>query len=268
MTILKTAFELIPLKTENIDHKNFIQIAFSVFSKKLFLDNDKVDYTLRRRFLNKFAYFILNSKTEEIESYLKPFLDNFKPTRNTADFFEEFVSVEDRLGHYEEFWQVWNIFYEKIVLICQIKSAYSLHYVKGIIHNYLLAWSFWRVDAREWHSLKEREKAFYKKVAEDIGSHPSVLYSIVKVLNDIGSNFIEDGIIWLSNILQKNSQLISDELETNTIYYIENLIRKYVLINRHKIKTSRQIKIHVIVILNFLVERGSITGYLLREDIL
>jgi len=116
--------------------------------------------------------------------------------------------------------------------------------------------------------IKEREKLFFKKVAEDIGHHPSVLYSLSKILNDIGSNFIDDGIIWISNILQKNNQLISEELETNTIYYIENIIRRYILTNHQKIKTSLQIKNQVIVILSFLVKRGSITGYLLREDVL
>ena len=105
-------------------------------------------------------------------------------------------------------------------------------------------------------------------MVEDIGHHPSVLYSISKILNDIGSNFINDGIDWISDILQKNNQLISEELKTNTIYYIENVMRRYVLINRNKIKKTIQIKKCVINILNFLVEKGSITGYLLREDIL
>jgi len=263
---LKTAFELIPLKTENEDHKKFLDIVFPVFSKKLFQDNDRYDYTVKHGILNKFAYFILNSIKEEIETYLKPFVDNFTNSRNMADFFQEFVYVEDRLNQYDEFWIVWNAFYKNIVDICIKESHY--HYTKEILHSYLLAWPYWKEDAKEWHTLKEREKSFYRKVAKDIGHHPSVFYSISKILNDIGSNFIDDGIIWISNILLKNKELILGELETNTIYYIENIIRRYVLINRKKIKTSLQTKNQVIVILNFLVERGSVTGYLLREDIL
>jgi len=263
---LKTAFELLPLKTENEDHKKFLNVIFPIFSKKLFLEDDRVDSTLKHRFLEKIAYFILNSTKNEIEKYLKPFVDNFNISRNTADFFQEFITVEDTLNKYEEFWNVWNAFYEKIVEICKKQGSYL--YTKEIVHNYLLAWPYWKEDVKEWHTLKEREKLFFKKVAEDIGHHPSVLYSISKILNDIGSNFIDDGIIWINNILQKNNQLITEELETNTIYYIENIIRRYILINRQKVKTSLQIKNKVIVILNFLVEIGSITGYLLREDVL
>ena len=150
--------------------------------------------------------------------------------------------------------------------MCNEERSYS--YANEIVHNYLLAWPYWKKEAKEWHTLKDREKLFFKRVTEDIGHHPSVLYSISKVLNEIGSHFLEDGIFWISNILQNNHHLFSDELETNTIYYIENISNKYILKHRHKIKTSKQIKDQIIVILNFLLEKGSVRGYLLREDIL
>ena len=76
---------------------------------------------------------------------------------------------------------------------------------------------YWKEDAKEWHTLKDREILFLKKVARDIGHHTVVLYSIVKLFNDIGSKFIDDGIILLSDILQKNNNLATVELETNTI---------------------------------------------------
>ena len=79
---------------------------------------------------------------------------------------------------------------------------------------------------------------------------------------------MEDGVFWISSILQKNQTLFTKELEINTIFYIENIVRRYILNNRHKVKTSKQIKNQILVILNFLLERGSVTGYILREDIL
>ncbi|MHB9070769.1 MAG: AVAST type 4 anti-phage nuclease Avs4 [Sedimentisphaerales bacterium] len=263
---LMTAFELVPLETKNEDHKKFINITLPVFCEKLFQDDDKIEYTLKHRILNKLAYFVLNSTKEEIGKYLKPFVENLGRARDAENFFQEFVSVEDILNKYEEFWVVWYAFYNKIVEL--YKKPCSRYYTEPLLHNYLLAWSYWKDTAKEWHSLKEREKLFYKKIAEDIGHHPAVLYSISKVLNDIGSNFIEDGIVWISDILQKNKQLALQELEVNTIYYIENVIRRYVSLSRQKIKTSLQIKNHVLVILNFLIERGSVAGYLLRENIL
>lgn len=208
----------------------------------------------------------MNATEKEIQIYLKPFVENFNNSRNMADFFRKFISVEDRIGQYENFWTVWNIFYEKVIEMCKHGDSYS--YIKEIVHNYLLAWPYWKEGAKEWHSLKQKEKIFFKKIAQDIGHCPSALYSLSKILNDIGSNFLKDGIFWISSILKKNKNLLSDELEVDTIYYIENLVRKYILMNRQKIKTTSKIKKEILIILDFLVERGSVTGYLLREDIL
>ena len=121
---------------------------------------------------------------------------------------------------------------------------------------------------KRWRSLKDREKAFFKKVSEDIGSNSAVLYSIAKLLNDVGSSFAFDGIFWISDILNKTPDLFFRELETNTVYYLENLVRSYILKNHQRIKTDSQLKAHILVILAFLVEKASVTAYLLREDIL
>jgi hypothetical protein len=139
--------------------------------------NDKHNEWLHR-FLNKFASFVLCSSKEEIETYLKPFIDNFSNLRSMADFFQKFVSVEDRLNQYEEFWFVWEAFYGEIVNMCKKETHYG--YTNEIIHNYLLAWPYWKEDAKEWHTLKDREKVFYQKISNDIGHLPSVLYSISK----------------------------------------------------------------------------------------
>jgi len=45
-------------------------------------------------------------------------------------------------------------------------------------------------------------------------------------------------------------------------------MRCYVLSNRHKVRTIPQVQQQVLSVLNFLLEKGSATAYLLREDIL
>lgn len=137
--------------------------------------------------------------------------------------------MEDGIYHYEEFWTVWHLFYDTIVDMSKEKC--QPHNMNSIIHNYLLAWPYWKEGAKKWPSLKDRERAFFKKVASDMGHHTAVLYSVSKLLNDIGSDFIDDGILWLSDILEKNPHLSSKDLEINTIYYMENLVRNYVFHN-------------------------------------
>jgi hypothetical protein len=244
-----------------------------IFAKRVFNDrnrnrdrDEEQDYMLNHNFFDKLAYFVLMSPASDIRGYLQPLIENFRVSRDADNFFARFVSAEDSLNRYDEFWSVWEGFYETISKMCKHNS--SSYDVQSIVHNYLLAWQFWPKDATEWHSLKDREKLFFRRVAQDMGHHPSVLYSIAKLLNDIGSGFLNDGIVWISEIVKSNANLRSEELEINTLYYLEKAVRKYVLLNRKLLKTSIQAKTRLVTILDFLVDRGSVTGYLVREDVL
>jgi len=266
------AFRLLPIDTADETHQTFLHQIFPIFSKKLFKDSrrrdgeDSFGYSDKQRFLKKLSYVVLSSKVENIEVYLTPFLDDFKDSENVARLFSEFVSAEDRLAQYEQFWTVWELFYPKVVALA--KDKHSRFYSKEIIHNYLLAWRFWKKEAREWHSLKDRERSFFKRVSEDVGGNPATLYSLSKLLNDIGSGFKDDGIHWLSDMLNKNPELSTEELEVNTVYYLETLVRSYVIGNRNAIKKTLQLKSRILIILDYLLSKGSETAYLLREDIL
>jgi hypothetical protein len=57
---LRTAFWMIPNKTNNNDHKTIVKAVISAFAEKLVLD-DKIDYQIQHDFLQTYAYFVLNS---------------------------------------------------------------------------------------------------------------------------------------------------------------------------------------------------------------
>jgi hypothetical protein len=69
-------------------------------------------------------------------------------------------------------------------------------------------------------------------------------------------------------MLKNNAELLKAELVTNTIYYIEHLARKFIYNNREDIRRNSRSKKDVLVILDFLIEKGSVVGYMLRESIL
>jgi hypothetical protein len=268
LSIQKTAFQLIPKKTVNADHQEIVKIIISAFAEKLLSDDrdDKIDYKVKHDFFETYAYFVLSSQKHEIQDYLKPFLDNFNCSESVADLFQEFVLAEDRLDTYDNFWMVWNLFKEKVIEIC--KDGDRHWYVEKIVKSYLFAQVPWKETAKDWHTLKDSNKRFFKEVSQKIGHCPSALYAISKLLNDIGSPYIDDGVSWVSNILDNNRDLMNKKLEVNTIYYIENLVRKYTFKNREKVRKTKALKDEVLIILNFLIEKGSVVGYMLRESIL
>ncbi|WP_431063958.1 AVAST type 4 anti-phage nuclease Avs4 [Methanobacterium sp.] len=265
--VLKTAFQLIPSKTEHTEHKELAKTIISTFAKDLLSNKreDKIDYWTRHIFLEKLADFVLNSSKQDISNYLKPFIDNFNSSEDMANLFKEFAYAEDRLDVYDNFWEVWDLFYEKIVEICNKGDNY---YTKKVIKGYLFAENIWKKEATHWHTFKEEDKRFFKKLTENTGQCPSVLYSISKLLNGIGSLYVDDGILWISRMLNVYNNLWSDELETNTVYYLENIVRRYENINSEKLRKNTQLKQQFLVILDFLIEKESVVGYMLRETIL
>jgi hypothetical protein len=265
--ILEVAFDLLPYRIDDLDHKKFLATVLPLFSQKLAESHtSRNEYTLGRRFFEKFANLVLTSQEQDIKAYLQPFIDGFTSSQNMADFFAEFVSAEDRIHQYEEFWITWQLFYPAFTKLCRDQPDH--HRTKSVVYNYLLAWPYWKDTAKAWSSLKDREKSFFKKVAAETAGHPAVLYSLAKILNDIGSDFLDDGVLWISDMLEHNPDLAVNELETNTVYYLENLTRRFVLGNRHKVKTSPALKKRMLIILDFLIQKGSVVAYLTREDIL
>lgn len=272
--ILKTAFQLIPPYNVK-EHKELAQTIISTFAEDLLSNKreDKVDYWLRYDFLEKLTDFILNSSEQDVSNYLDPFVDKFNNSKSIAVLFERFIIAVDVLNPsdttYDNFWTAWNLFYEKIVELCK-EGEYG--HTKEIIKSYLFAETSWKEDAIEWHvfkdGFKEDYKRFFRKITADIGCCPSVLYSISKLLNNIGSIYLNDGIVWISNMLKNNENLWTCELESNTIYYLEKLVRKYSYLNREELRKSTQLKRQFLVILDFLIEKESVVGYMLRETIL
>jgi len=267
--------QLIPSDTKDKIHieiyeKSLPLLAFQLLKdRRSYIDDDSGDdsniYLLRLHIFKNFAYFILQREKNEIDNLLKPFVDSFSSTEETASFIGELVSAEDYLNKYEQFWHIWNNLYPKIKELCLTQRGYHL---KEIIINYLLAWRWWREGIEEWHSLKKENLSLYTNASKEIGNIPAVLYSVVKVLNSIGTNFKDEGIDWIYTIVSNNKSLHLDDLESNTLFYLEKFLRKFVFINRQKIKEEIKLKNKVIPILDFIIERGSIHGYLLRESIL
>jgi hypothetical protein len=265
---LVSALLLLPPGTQNDQHKAFIVEVASAIVKKSRRrrkgGGESIDFGTQHRFLRKFAQLALTADKTDIPNYLQPIVDNFNTIDYAEEIFQAFVSAEDALNRYEPFWVAWELFYPPILELCKKNRGMR----SSVIRNYLLAWPYWREDAKQWHSLKEREKGFFSRVASDIGSHPAVLYSLAKLLNEIGSDFASDGIHWISGILERSTDLADEELEKNTTYYLENFVRGFVLRNPRKVRTTPQTKVAILTILNFLIEQGSVTAYLVRENVL
>ncbi|MCS4533939.1 AVAST type 4 anti-phage nuclease Avs4 [Neisseria montereyensis] len=270
---LEVILQILPNNTDEVEHLAILNKILPRLAEKLLRDKDRSnhdDNLYRTRIIGfqKISEILLNRKSDqEIDELIHPFLIHFKINEYLSDFIENLVLSEDRIQRNDNFWYIWALIYPKII---GIFSSRNLYRDSGdqIIINYLLAWRWWGEKQKKWHSLNPQNFWLYERISTDLPSYPAVLYSITRVLYSIGSQFHEEGIDWLFNIISSKPDLELRGLEPNTLFYLENILRKFTFLNREKIKRDFKLKEKLITILTFMVERASAHGYLLRENIL
>lgn len=263
---LVTVIQLIPNSTNDTSLTIFVKRTLPLLCEKLLKqDRDSSLFKLRMQFYRKICPFILSRDVNEVTLYLQPFLKNLSSSAESKYLLEEFIFTEDKICRYEQFWEVWNILYCSIISIVKNGSSSSS---RDIIYNYLFASQWWNKNINEWHSLKAKDITFFKNIVDDIGNNVNVLDAIAQLINQIGRNFLNDGIVWISDMLNAYKNLWSEDLGVNTVYYLEILIKRYIVLYRHEIRIKAEIKKRVLLILNFLIEKESVNAYLLREEIL
>lgn len=266
IAITASAIELIPLGSNDVTLQPLISTVGSTLADPDgFAEADRDSgFTLKYRTVQKFANLVVSARPKEAVELVQPFIDRFDPGV-AADLFKQLAFAEDDLKKYESFWSVWEAFYPEVVSYS--KRVVRFDYPDQAIRNYLLGGDLWKDSARSWPSLREREKIFFKKASRDLGQHPSAFYAINRFLNEIGSPFLSEGIVWISDLLKARKTRASESPETNTVHYLETLARRYAEIERRSIRSSPEVRDRILVILDYLVGKGSVNAFLLRDQL-
>ena len=270
---LEIVLQLLPNDTDDDVHIAILNKITPKIADILLKDKDRNHsdqrlYWTRLKVFERISNILLSMENDRrIDELLQPFLIHLKLNEYTSDFIERIILSEDKIQSNNNFWFIWKLLYRKII---EIFSSYNLNNRSedSIIINYLLAWKWWGKKQTSWQSLNQENLWLYEDISNDLPNHPAVFYSITRVLYSVGSHFHEDGIDWLFNIVSVNPKLELRGLEFDTLFYLEKVLRQYIFINREKIKKDFKLKNKIIEILNFMVERASVHGYLLRENIL
>lgn len=223
------------------------------------------DFHSSKEFFKKSAYYILSSNVEEISELLAPYITYFSSSEGTADLLEEFVLVQDSMAAYDQFWEVWELFKPKVLDLAE--KGYLSHRSEKVIKAYLFALPWWRPEAKSWHTFKARDSRFFAEMANKLSQSPTTLYAIAKLLNDIGTEYLPIGVHWLAQILNNNESLLDADLADDTIYYLNKYMRIYLYRERANVRRTPELMKKTLTVLDFLIERGEVSGYLLRENI-
>ncbi len=78
---------------------------------------------------------------------------------------------------------------------------------------------------------------------------------------------MSEGIGWIGDIIRTGKSRATEFPETNTINLLETLVRRYAEFERRTIRDTTEARGLVMVILDYLVEQGSVNAFLLRDQL-
>lgn len=256
---LNIIFQLIPFDTGENKYLNLVKEIIKVYSNLLFEDHSEINtanfLNVKRNFLERYALFVLSRKN--IIEYIIHFVNSFKFSRDSHLFFESFISAEMRLNS-GKFWNVWNLFYEKII------NSYKPHaFHRSTISAYLLKPVSFKYELT---NIKQKRQAilFYSNISKDL-KFMDILGIMSKIIID--DLFIDESVEWICNLID-DDKLMEEPLDHNTKYYLELYVKRYVIKNWKVVKTNNMKYNQLLDILNYLIKKGSVFSFHFRESIL
>lgn len=258
-----------------IQDENLTQMKHTLAQEVLnhYYEAEKNDHRIHRTndFIRSYCELMLKSSEVDRKKLFRPVADNMINSDVTCDIAREMIIVEDYLKEREKFW--WWMKALKQMLISEISTytgekKYLSERNSKIIRTLMLCENAWNSDAGEWHSLSKMDMLYFKEITEKLSYHPYVLWSMLKLVNGIGTVHFKLGMSIIADMFRNSNGFDGVSIEADIVQYLEITTRKFVNQYRSEIRRNIKIKSDVITILNWLVEQESTLGYMLRDDLL
>lgn len=155
----------------------------------------------------------------------------------------------------DRFWTIWNAYKDMLPLLVRMGHSQQLR-------TYLLNIQ-WNDGIKEWRCLREQDLNFFSFVGETCEGNAISLECIAKALTNIAHNYQTEGMGWISQII--GNHMMMNLSGTNALFYLEQAMMEYVYANKMQIRSNAVLHEQVRTILNFMVGKSSVTGYVLRD---
>ena len=170
-------------------------------------------------------------------------------------FLMKLIILADSYKKPDRFWEIWNSYRP---LVSEMASGWG----KQQLRTYTLNIE-WNDGVTEWHSLRTKDLGFFTFMAEHCEGNAVIFNGLVRILTTIGSNYKKEGMGWLAAAINKYPYL--NLKETTALMYLELVMLPFVYANKMQIRKTAELLAQVRIILNFMVAKSSVTGYMLRD---
>ena len=150
---------------------------------------------------------------------------------------------------------IWNVYRDLLPELLKWGNSQQLR-------TYLLNIQ-WIDGIKEWRCLRPGDVEFFHYIAENSSGNAQVLECISKALTNIAYNYQTEGIGWISKLVSNNPSM--NLAESYALFYLEQVMMEYIYANKMKIRQTPLLHAQVRAVLNFMVSKSSVTGFVLRD---
>lgn len=216
----------------------------------------------------RIARYALKVGVDQALSIYEPIYQSVEEyPKEVAEFVKQLILEEDRLDRDTPFWEIWQVFADTISeteWIDKLDANYVMARDGKKLLKILLLGIQWKQNIRSWYRLKNQEYRIENLIKQVPPTSASIMF-YCRFLYHIGKEALPESFKTVADQLKSisTSQALS---ESNTIYYLESLLRRYVYGEPLLLKEDPQVRESVLYILDQLVESGSSAAYLMRDD--
>lgn len=201
------------------------------------------------------AKLLMNTKSLEILTCL-PYTQSIVKENHIGEVFLTFLIKEaDVCNNPDRFWDIWNSYRP---LVPELVHGWGIQQLGIYTLN-----TVWLDGVTEWHSLRKKDLEFYMYLAEHFEGSVVVFCGMIKILTSIGSKYKTEGMNWIASAIHHYPMM--DLTNTAALKDLEIIMLPYVYANKMQIRKTPELQEQVRTILNFMVSKSSVTGYVLRD---
>jgi len=228
-------------------------------------------HTERRHFqlehfcADKIARFALQLPVQDALKTCDPLLDaTIDCPKEAGQFLEKLVIAEDSVGSGATFWTLWQAYADR-ALKARWAGSLNDRYPTGIpLINALFLDVPWNKGVRSWHRMTDNE-ARLDRFFEALPPSAPALVAYTRFLSQVGEKSLPGAFVLVAAKLRQAGGRVS-LLTSEAQFYLESLLRRWVLSHPGKLKERSDLRDSVLFILDELVQAGSSVAFRLRDD--
>ena len=205
--------------------------------------------------LHEVAYLFMHTESVEIMNSLGNTNAVMKINSMGRCYLTQLIYEADKCKKSDRFWAIWNSYRPLVAELIQTRKD-------GILRAYTFNVE-WSDSLKEWHSLMQKNLDFLTFMGENCQGDGVIFEGLIKILTTIGSKFKTEGMGWIARAIELYPTM--NLANTTALLYLEMVMMPYIYTNKMQIRKNHMLLEQVRTILNFMVSKSSVTGFILRD---